>query len=83
MTDGSNRILDDVAKLMNDAAGIAGSVRREAEAIGRAQLERFIAEMDLVSREDFEAVKEMAAKARAENEALAERIANLEQKLAD
>lgn len=83
MTQGSNRIFDDMAKLMNDAAGLAGSVRREIETIGRAQIERFMADMDLVSREEFEAVKEMAANARSENEALAARLAELEAKIAE
>ena len=82
MTQGTNRIFDDMAKLMNDAAGIAGSVRREVETIGRAQIERFMAEMDLVSREEFDAVKELAANARAKNDELSARIEELEKQLA-
>ena len=81
MVSNNARLFDDVAKLMNDAAGIAGGVRREVEALARAQAERFISEMDLVHREDFEAVKDMAANARAENEELKKRIEALEAKV--
>ncbi len=79
---GPNRILDEFAKLMTDAAGAAQGVRREAENAMRSQFERFIASMDLVQREEFEAMRDMAVKARAENKALAERVAALEEKLA-
>ena len=75
MTTGANRILDDFAKLMTDAAGAAQGVRKEAETVFRAQAERFFNGMDLVKREEFEAVKEMARLAREENEALKARIA--------
>ena len=81
MTTGANRILDDFAKLMTDAAGAAQGVRKEAETVFRAQAERFINGMDLVKREEFEAVREMAVLAREENEALKARIAALEQRL--
>ncbi|EDQ31486.2 hypothetical protein HPDFL43_13792 [Hoeflea phototrophica DFL-43] len=81
MNNGSNRILDELAKLMTDAAGAAQGVRREAETAIQAQLERLINSMDLVKREEFEAVREMAVKAREENDALAARLAELEQKL--
>lgn len=77
----SNRILDDFAKLMTDAAGAAQGVRREVENAFRAQAERMLNSMDVVQREEFEAVRDMAAKARAENERLAARIAVLEAKL--
>ncbi|HEV7251809.1 MAG TPA: accessory factor UbiK family protein [Mesorhizobium sp.] len=76
-----NRLLDDLAKLMTDAMGAAQGVRREAETIFRAQAERILNSMDVVSREEFEAVRDMAAKARTENERLAQRIAALETKL--
>jgi BMFP domain-containing protein YqiC len=76
------RILDDLARLVTDAAGVAQGVRREAETLARAQLDRLIATMDLVSREEFEAVRDMAALARDENEALRKRIDALEAKLA-
>ncbi|AQS41883.1 MAG: Putative membrane fusion protein [Candidatus Tokpelaia hoelldobleri] len=82
MTDkGPNRILDDLAKLMTDAAGAAQGARQEAEGILRTQIERALNKLDVVQREDFEAVKEMAARARAENEALNRRIETLEQQL--
>ena len=83
MTQSSNRILDEMARLMTDAASVAQGVRREAETAFRSQMERWIAGMDLVRREDFEVVREMASKARAENEALAARVAELEARLAE
>jgi BMFP domain-containing protein YqiC len=82
MTTGTNRILDDFAKLMTDAAGAAQGVRREMETVFRAQAERLMNSMDVVKREEFEAVREMAIKARDENEALQKRIEALEAKLA-
>lgn len=82
MTQTSNRILDEFAKLMTDAAGAAQGMRREVETIMRAQGERILGSMDLVQREEFEAVKEMATKAREENAQLSERIAKLEALLA-
>jgi BMFP domain-containing protein YqiC len=78
MTQSSNRLLDELAKMMTDAAGAAQGVRREVETIVRSQLDRVLAEMDVVRREEFEAVREMAEKARVENETLAKRIAALE-----
>ncbi|MBN9019907.1 MAG: accessory factor UbiK family protein [Rhizobiales bacterium] len=82
MEQGSNRMFDDFAKLMTDAAGIAQGVRREAETAMKHQAERFLGDMDFVKREEFEIVREMAQKARIENEALAARVAELEAKLA-
>lgn len=82
MTQTNNRLLDEFAKLMTDAAGAAQGMRREIETIMRAQGERVLSSMDLVQREEFEAVKEMAAKAREENAQLSERIAKLEAALA-
>jgi BMFP domain-containing protein YqiC len=82
MTQTTNRFLDDFAKLMTDAAGVADGMRREVETVMRAQGERLLAGMDLVNREEFEAVKAMAARAREENERLAERLAALEVELA-
>ena len=76
------RIFDDISRLMTDAAGIAGGARREVETLARTQLERLIAGMDMVSREEFEAVREMAVLARAQNDKLEARIAALEAKLA-
>jgi BMFP domain-containing protein YqiC len=83
MTQTNNRLLDELAKLLTDAAGAAQGVRREAETLMRSQAERFVREMELVSREEFEAVKAMAQKAREENDALAARIAALETQLAN
>jgi BMFP domain-containing protein YqiC len=76
------RIFDDFSRLMTDAAGLAEGARREVETLARSQLERLMSGMDLVSREEFEAVRDMAALARAENEKLAARIAELEARLA-
>lgn len=78
MTQTTGRIFDEMARLVNDAAGVAQGVRREAETVMKAQMERFLRDMDLVKREEFDAVKDMAAAARAENERLAARIAALE-----
>jgi BMFP domain-containing protein YqiC len=82
MSTGSNRILDEFAKLMTDAAGAAQGVRREVETAFKAQAEKMLNSMDVVQREEFEAAREMAVKARAENKALAARIAALEEKIA-
>jgi BMFP domain-containing protein YqiC len=81
MADGPNRILDDFAKLMTDAAGAVQGVGREVEGAFKAQAERWLNSMDLVKREEFEAVREMAVKAREEDDALAARITALEAKL--
>lgn len=78
MSTGPNRILDEFAKLMTDAAGAAQGVRREVETAFRGQAERILNSMEIVQREEFEAVREMALKARAENEKLSARIAELE-----
>jgi len=83
MTQTSNRIFDEMARLMSDAANVAQGVRREAETMFRTQMERFVADMDLVKREDFDVVREMASKARAENEALKKRVAELEKALGE
>ena len=77
-----NKILDDVARVASGALGVASEMRNEFEGLLRQQLERLVNQMDLVSREEFEAVKAMAAKAREEQELLAERVAALEAKLA-
>ncbi len=81
MTQSSNRILDELARVMTDAAGAAQGVKREVETLVRSQGERFLRDMDVVSREEFEAVKAMAEKARAENDLLAVRLAALEARL--
>ena len=81
MTQTSNRIFDEFARLMTDAAGVAQGVKREAGTAFRSQMERFVADMDLVTREEFDVVREMASRARDENETLAARVAELEEKL--
>jgi BMFP domain-containing protein YqiC len=80
MNSGSNRLLDELAKVMTDAAGAAQGVRREMETAMRSQLERLLNSMDLVKREEFEAVRDMAIKAREENDALSARLDALEKK---
>jgi BMFP domain-containing protein YqiC len=76
------RIFDDVAQLMTDAASVAHGMRREAETIVKTQAERLLSSMDVVAREEFEAVRDMAILARDENEALRRRIESLEALLA-
>ncbi len=78
MTQTSNRFYDRFAQLMNDAASVAQGVRREATTMFRGQAERMASDMDLVRREDFDAVKEMAQLARVENAKLEARIVELE-----
>ena len=83
MTTGPNRMLDEFAKLMTDTAGAMQGVGKEMETAFKSQAERFLNSMDLVKREEFEAVRDMAAKAREENDALSARIAALEARLGD
>ena len=80
MTQTSNRFFDEMARLMNDAAGVAQGVRREFDTLLRSQAERILRDLDVVKREEFEAVKDMARLAREENDALKARIAALEAK---
>ena len=82
MAQTTGRLYDEFARLMNDAAGVAQGVRREFDMVLRTQAERILRDLDLVHREEFEAVKEMARLAREENEALGARVAALEAKLA-
>ena len=82
MVQTTGRLYDEFARLMNDAAGVAQGVRREFDTVLRTQAERILRDLDIVHREEFEAVKEMARLAREENEALKARIATLEAKLA-
>ncbi len=74
----NNRIFDDIGKMMTSVAGVAKGARDEAETAVRGQVERWLADMDLVTRDEFEAVREMAMKAREENEALKKRLDALE-----
>jgi BMFP domain-containing protein YqiC len=82
MTQTTSRFFDEIAKLMTDAAGAAQGVRAEFETAARSQTERFFRSMDLPQREEFEAVKAMAVKAREENERLSKKIEELEAALA-
>ncbi len=75
-------LFDDLSKLMTNAAGVAQGMRDEAETVMRSRLERFLSDSNLVTREEFDAVRDMAQKAREENEALLTRIAALEAALA-
>ena len=81
MTQTNNRLLDELARMMTDAAGAAQGVKRDVETMFRSQGEKWLRDMDVVQREEFEAVKAMAEKARTENEELKQRIAALEAKL--
>ncbi|CAN7268819.1 accessory factor UbiK family protein [Boseaceae bacterium BT-24-1] len=82
MVSTSNRILDDIARLATDAAGAAQGVRREVETVVKTQIERLLRDLDVVTREEFEAVREMALLAREENDKLAARLAALEARAA-
>lgn len=77
----TNRILDDLAKVASGAASTLAGVKQEVEGLVRQQLERFLADMELVTRDEFEAVKATAAHARMEQEKLEKRLAKLEAKL--
>jgi hypothetical protein len=81
MTQSSNRFFDDLAKLVTDAAGVAQGFGKEMETAVKSRAEGFLSDMDLVKREDFEVVRDMAAAARAENEALKARLDALEARL--
>ncbi len=78
-----NKILDDLSRLMNNALGVAQGAKTEAETAMKSLLERWLADHDLVTREEFEAVRAMALKARAENEALKARLDALEARVAE
>lgn len=71
----SSRIFDDIGRLMNEAAGVADGVRREVETVVKSQAERFMADMDLVKRDDFDALRELV-------QAQGEEIAQLRRELA-
>ncbi|WP_298852457.1 accessory factor UbiK family protein [uncultured Ruegeria sp.] len=76
-----NKILDDVSQLMTNAMGVAQGAREEAENAMKSMLDRWLADRDFVTREEFDAARAMAQKAREENAALEARIAALEAKL--
>lgn len=73
-----NKILDDISQLMTNAMGVAQGAKDEAETAMKSMLDRWIADRDFVTREEFDAVRAMAQKAREENDALAARISALE-----
>lgn len=73
-----NRLFDDLSQLMTNAMGVAQGARAEAETVMKSWIDRWLADRDFVTREEFDAVRAMAQKAREENEALAARIAALE-----
>src|SRR5262245_49420634 len=81
MTQTTNRFFDEIGRLMKDAAGAAQGVKGEFDTVMRSQAELILRDLDVVKREEFEAVKDMARLAREENEALKARIAALEAKL--
>jgi BMFP domain-containing protein YqiC len=81
MTQSSNRIFDELARLATDAAGAAQGVRREVESVVRTQMERLVKDMDVATREEVEVLREMVIAARQENERLEARLAALEAKL--
>lgn len=81
MTQTSNRLMDEFARLMTDAAGAAQGVKKEIDTLVKTQGERILKDMDVVRREEFEVVKAMAEKARAENERLEARLVVLEAQL--
>jgi len=82
MNQPTGRIFDELAKLLTNAAGAAQGVRDEVETAFRSQAERILNDLDMVQREEFDAIRDMAAKAREENEQLEQRIAKLEASLA-
>jgi len=83
MTQTTGRFFDELGKLITDAAGAASGVRKEIESVVRSQAEHILRELDVVQREEFEAVKAMAQKAREQNEQLKQRVALLEAVLGD
>ena len=78
-----DKIFDDISQLMTNAAGMAQGLKTEAETALKSWMERWLADADLVTREEFDAVREMAVKAREENESLSVRIAELEARLTE
>lgn len=78
-----NKLLDDISQLMTNAAGVAQGAREEAETAMRGMLDRFLADRNLVTRDEFDAVREMVIKAREENDRLEARLAEMEAKSTD
>jgi BMFP domain-containing protein YqiC len=82
MTMNSSRFFDEIAKLMTNATGAAQGLRKELDTVVQNQVERVLNNLNVVKREEFEVLRDMAAKARTENEALSARLATLEAMLA-
>jgi len=82
MTTTSSKFFDEIAKLMTNATGPAQGVRKEIDSLVQSQVERVLGNMQVVRREEFDVVRDMAQKAREENDRLAARVAELESKLA-
>ena len=82
MAQTSNRILDDIARLITDAAGAAQGVRREVETTVKGQIEHLLRDMDVATREEVDVLRDMVVAAREQNEALAVRLQGLEDRLA-
>ncbi len=80
MINSGDRLSDGLAQIVNTAMGMTQGLRREVETLVKSQLERLMSSMDMVSREEFEAVRDIALKAHEENSALAARISQLEAK---
>jgi BMFP domain-containing protein YqiC len=78
----SNRFLDDIARLMTDAAGAAQGVRREVETVFKGQIERLLQEMEIAKQEELDVLRDIVVAAREENEQLAIRMKALEERLA-
>ncbi len=78
MTQTSGKLFDDLAKVMTDVAGTAQGMKNEVDNVVRGKLEAIMQDLDLVQREEFEAMKEMLLKVRSENEALKQRLDDLE-----
>ncbi|NNC00833.1 accessory factor UbiK family protein [Corallococcus exiguus] len=81
MSQTSNRIFDEIARLATDAAGAAQGVKREVETVAKAQIERLIKDMDVATREEVEVLRDMVTALREENEQLAVRLKALEERL--
>jgi BMFP domain-containing protein YqiC len=81
MTATSSKFFDELAKLMTSATGAAQGVRKEVDGLVQSQVERVLNNMNMVKREEFDVVRDMAEKARQENERLEKRLAELESKL--
>ena len=81
MTATNSRFFDELAKLMNNAAGAAQGVRKEVDTLVQSQVERVLNNLNVVKREEFDVVKDMVERARTENDALAARLVALESRL--